>query len=70
MSWNYRRIKFEGVDDYIIVGEVYYDDDGHPCGWCKASIGGETEEELECNLKMIIEDMKQPILILPNSYLA
>jgi hypothetical protein len=55
MYWNNRLVKetitywHEGkelIEHYYEVSEVYYNDKDEPCGYCKATLGGETLDEL------------------------
>jgi len=55
MYWNNRIVKetikylHEGkelTEYYYEISEVYYNDKDEPCGYCKATLGGETLDEL------------------------
>jgi hypothetical protein len=55
MYWNNRIVKEtvkymhegEEVTEYFYeISEVYYNDKNEPCGYCKATLGGETLDEL------------------------
>ena len=41
MSWNYRLVEFEDIDEgkYFEIKEVYYDEGGNLLGYCDATVG-------------------------------
>lgn len=80
MSWNYRILKrktfLRAYDDVkntveeidtgteFFVGEVYYDEDGKPVGWCEASAPiGETLFEAKNDFSLMGKAFDKPILI-------
>lgn len=65
MYWNLRMVDMSHDnqgDPLIEICEVFYDDDDRPMGYAKASLMGETEEELAQYIKWCIEAMKDPVL--------
>ena len=63
MSWNYRIIKLEHEEFYILT-EVYYDDNGNPIAWIEDEIGIRSEElsELMPQLKHMKDAFVKPVL--------
>lgn len=61
MTWNYRAIL---KDNFFQIHEVYYTKDGKIRCWAAAGICpiGETAEELENDLKYMLEAFKKPAL--------
>lgn len=71
MYWNNRIVKetitywHEGkelVEHYYEVSEVYYNDKEEPCGYCKATVGGETFAEAKEVYERIAEAFNNPVL--------
>jgi len=71
MYWNNRIVKetltymHEGKEvseDYYEVSEVYYNDKDEPCGYCRASIGGETFAEAKEVYERLAEAFNNPVL--------
>jgi len=66
MTWNLRLVELveeECQDDlYIEVREVYYDQLGKPLGHCRATMGGETAEEIRRYLNWALEALDKPVL--------
>lgn len=63
--WNYRLVHMMDEDDepYMEVREVYYDRKGKPAGHCRATVGGDTVEEITQMLGWIREDaLSNPVL--------
>ena len=65
MSWNYRVLRYETVNDEPFYGihEVYYDGttpSGHTVK--EARVGGESLDEIRDILKMMGEALNKPIL--------
>lgn len=60
MTWNHRIIKY--LDGLMVVAEVYYDDDGRPTAYCRASVDGDTIEELWAVLEQHREALNKPVL--------
>ncbi len=63
MTWNLRLVdQSESGEDYLEVCEVYYDDIGIPMGYCRATMGGETVEEIQQYLMWALAALDQPVL--------
>ena len=71
MYWNNRIVKetftymHEGKEiseDYYEVSEVYYNDKDEPCGYCKATVGGETLDEAREVYSRMSEAFAHPVL--------
>ena len=63
MTWNLRVVdQSEGGEDYLEVCEVYYDEIGIPMGYCKASMSGETIEDIQQYLMWALAALDQPVL--------
>jgi hypothetical protein len=71
MYWNNRLVKetitywHEGkelIEHYYEVSEVYYNDKDEPCGYCRATIGGETFAEAKEVYERLAEAFDKPIL--------
>lgn len=66
MTWNLRLV--EMVDEecqdeqYIELREVYYDQLGKPLGHCRATVGGESPDEVRQYLAWALEAVGKPIL--------
>jgi hypothetical protein len=61
--WNYRVIDIqEGEEPWLEVSEVYYDTLGKPMGYCKATVGGGTIDEVKETLKMMASALDKPVL--------
>lgn len=56
--WNYRIVR---NGDYLGICEVYYTD-GKPDGYCEATPGGDTIEELRQDLEYMCEALRLPVL--------
>ena len=71
MYWNNRIVKetikylhdgVEMVEHYYEVSEVYYNDKEEPCGYCKATVGGETFAEAKEVYERMAEAFNNPVL--------
>jgi hypothetical protein len=71
MYWNNRLVKetitywHEGkelIEHYYEISEVYYNDKDEPCGYCRATIGGETFAEAKEVYDRLAEAFDKPIL--------
>jgi hypothetical protein len=71
MYWNNRIVKetvkymHEGkevTEYYYEVSEVYYNDKDEPCGYCKATVGGETFDEMREVYSRMSEAFKFDVL--------
>ena len=61
--WNYRIVDMqEDEEQWLEVSEVYYDTLGKPMGYCKATVGGETTNEIKEVLSMIASAIDKPVL--------
>jgi len=56
--WNYRIVR---NGDYLGMCEVYYTN-GKPDGYCEATPGGDTIDELRQDLEYMCEALKLPIM--------
>jgi hypothetical protein len=71
MYWNNRVVKetitytHEGeeiTEHYYEMSEVYYNDKDEPCGYCKATVGGETFDDVREVYNRIAEAFKHDVL--------
>ena len=64
MSWNYRVVEFEDIDEgkYYELKEVYYNRDGSLMGYCDATVSGGTFAELVRVLDMMKADAHKTLL--------
>lgn len=67
MKWNYRMVEFRDPTDpdnlITEICEVYYDDNGKPTGYAKASIMAEgSTVELKREVERITQAFKRPII--------
>jgi hypothetical protein len=71
MYWNNRIVKEtikylhdgkEVTEYYYEISEVYYNDKDEPCGYCQATIGGETFDEMREVYSRMAEAFKFDIL--------
>jgi len=71
MYWNNRVVKEtvkylhddkEVVEYYYEISEVYYNDKDEPCGYCKATVGGETFDEMRGVYSRMAEAFKFDVL--------
>jgi predicted alpha/beta superfamily hydrolase len=71
MYWNNRIVKEtikymhdgeEVTEYYYEVSEVYYNDKDEPCGYCKATVGGETLKEAKEVYERMAEAFKFDVL--------
>lgn len=71
MYWNNRVVKEtvkymhdgqEVVEYYYEISEVYYNDKDEPCGYCKATVGGETFDEMREVYSRMAEAFKYSVL--------
>jgi len=64
-KWNHRVVKTkDGVDDWYVIHEVFYDKDGNVDGMTKqpVSVGGNTIEELKWTLTKMLESLDKDII--------
>jgi len=69
MYWNHRvvnRIEENDGEDWFVVCEVYYNENNQPCGYCDATVGSETMEELKTTIERITKAYEQPVLTKAN----
>jgi hypothetical protein len=52
----------DGVEPYVEVREVYYDQIGKPLGHCTATMGGEDVKEVRQYLTWALEALNKPVL--------
>lgn len=64
MSWNLRLVMMTGSHDepYMELREVFYDDQGVPVGHTRATVGGETLDEIHQYLDRAHEAVLRPVL--------
>lgn len=63
MTWNLRLVNMsDGVEPYVEVREVYYDQIGKPLGHCTATMGGEDAKEIKIYLTWAIDALNKPVL--------
>jgi len=71
MYWNNRIVKEtikymhegkEATEYYYEISEVYYNDKDEPCGYCQATVGGETFDEMREVYSRMAEAFKFDIL--------
>lgn len=64
MSWNLRLVMMTGSHDepYMELREVFYDDEGVPVGHSRASVGGETLDEVQQYLDRAHGGIMKPVL--------
>lgn len=64
MSWNYRVVEFDDIDEgkYYEIKEVYYNDDGSLMGYCDATVGGGSLAELLAVLDAMKSDIHRSII--------
>ena len=64
--WNFRVIDLTKDNDWgekwLEICEVYYEDSGSLLGYCKATVGEESVEELKETLQRMLECLNKPIL--------
>lgn len=66
-SWNYRLVDMTtpdtANDPWIEMREVFYNSAGEPCGHTRATMGGETMEELEATMDRFDRAFELPVLV-------
>ena len=65
MYWNQRLVdlsKDNEGEPWIVIQEVYYNEEGKPCGYCDPCMGGEDLSEVMQQVKRFSECLNQPIL--------
>ena len=65
MYWNHRLVdlsKDNEGEPWIVIQEVYYNEEGKPCGYCDPCMGGEDLSEVMLQVKRFSECLNQPIL--------
>ena len=65
MYWNHRLVdlsKDNEGEPWIVIQEVYYNEEGKPCGYCDPCMGGEDLSEVMQQVKRFSECLNQPIL--------
>lgn len=62
--WNYRIVRTAEDEEnpFFEISEVYYDPIGKPLGYCKATVGGDTAEDIKDTLTMMALALTKPIL--------
>ena len=65
MYWNHRvvnRKEENDGEDWFVVCEVYYNESNKPCGYCDATVGENTMEELKETIARVSKAYEQPVL--------
>ena len=65
MSWNHRVVDLtseNGGEPWLEIQEVYYNSDGQPCGYCDPTVGGESIDEIQLQIRRFTECLAHPIL--------
>jgi hypothetical protein len=65
MYWNHRLVdlsKDNEGEPWIVIQEVYYNEENKPCGYCDPCMGGEDLSEVMQQVKRFSECLNQPIL--------
>lgn len=64
MTWNLRLVMMVGAHEepYMELREVFYDDQGVPVGHSRATVGGETLDEVQEYLERVRGGIMKPIL--------
>lgn len=69
MMWNHRVVKetYENENHFEIF-EVFYDSDGLPYAYGKATISGDKLEYLSEQLSWMMDALSKPVLIYPDDF--
>ena len=63
MTWNLRFVMIAAdPDPYMELREVFYDENGLPMGHARASVGGESMEDITQYLDWALEATIRPVL--------
>jgi len=65
-KWNHRVIAIrEERQDFFMIHEVHYDDDGNICSWTEnpVSVSGDSLDEMRTTLHYMLRCLSKPILI-------
>ncbi len=72
MTWNLRLVLIKDEecpeDDFLEVREVFYDQMGKPMGHAKATLSGDTIEDLWLYLGWMEEALSKPVLTFKGKY--
>jgi hypothetical protein len=70
MMWNHRIVSTvdEMGSEYLELVEVFYDSDGHPYAYGRATIGGEDVEGLYTQVEQFKKSLDSPILKYPEHF--
>jgi hypothetical protein len=70
MMWNHRVVSRvnEFAGEYFDIVEVYYTKDGSPFGYCTASIGGDSLDELDKQIQWFKTALLKPVLKYPEDF--
>jgi len=64
--WNFRVVDLTNDDDWgekwLEICEVYYNDDESLMGYCEATVGEGSVEELKATLQRMLDCLNKPIL--------
>lgn len=65
MSWNYRVVQYETQGETLFtIGEVYYDAEGKPNGWCVGSLDAWTTlDDLKDSHALMAGAFEKPIVL-------
>ena len=65
MFWNHRVVdlsKENQGEPWLEIQEVYYNNEGKPCGYCDPCLGGESIDEIQIQIRRFTECLADPIL--------
>lgn len=65
MHWNYRLIDLShenGGEPWVVIHEVFYEDDGSLMGYGTACLGSESLEEMRTTLEWMALALDKPVL--------
>jgi hypothetical protein len=70
MTWNHRIVSTidETGSEYLELVEVFYDSDGHPYAYGRATIGGEDVDGLYTQVEWFKKSLDLPILKYPENF--
>jgi hypothetical protein len=63
--WNHRVVDLTSKNDgdpFFLIQEVYYNEQGKPCGYCDPCLGGDNLDEIRTQIQRFTECLSQPIL--------
>jgi hypothetical protein len=68
--WNHRIVATvdETGSEYLEIAEVFYDSDGHPYAYGRATVGGENVNDLYIQVERFKKSLEVPILRYPREF--